>query len=140
MSIQKAGKTILSRIRPYKPVDTKRVIYETTQDIFERRDTVLDVAKDFRKRLVNPIADWKTGLPAYGDEGYGTLRQIISSYTNYVEKLKPQDAEKFTKLAIGENQLDAIEAVCDKNVDIKLFKETLEKSLGKTIRSVIVPN
>ena len=103
MSIQKAGKTILSRIRPYKPVDTKRVIYETTQDIFERRDTVLDVAKDFRKRLVNPIADWKTGLPAYGDEGYGTLRQIISSYTNYVEKLKPQDAEKFTKLATKAN-------------------------------------
>ena len=51
MSIQKAGKTIFSRIRPYKPVDTKRVIYETTQDIFERRDSVLDVAKDFRKRF-----------------------------------------------------------------------------------------
>ena len=140
MSIQKTGKTILGRIRPNKPVEQKRIIYETTKDIFERKDTVLDVAKDFRKRLINPISDWQTGLPAYGEDGYEILRQTIASYTNYVEKLKPQDAERFTKLAIGENQLEAIESVCEKNIDIKVFKETLEKSLGRTIRSVILPD
>lgn len=140
MSIQQTGKVILARIRPYKPVEQKRIIYETTQDIFERKDTVLDVAKDFRKRLIKPIADWETGLPANGEDGYEVLRQTIASYTNYVEKLKPQDAERFTKLAIGETQMEAIETACKKNADIKLFKETLEKSLGKSIRSIIIPD
>ncbi len=136
----RAGKIITQRIRSNKPIDVKKVIYTTSEDIFERKDTVLDVAKDFRNRLIKPIADWKTGLPAYGEEGYNILRQNLASYTSYVEKLKQPDAEKFVRLAIGENQLNALEEAGKKNVDIRLFTETLEKSLGKTIRSVIIPN
>lgn len=140
MSKIRAGKIITQRIRPNKPIEVKKAIYTTSEDIFERKDTVLDVAKDFRNRLIKPIADWETGLPAYWEEGYNILRQNLASYTSYVEKLKQADAEKFTRLAIGENQLNALEEASKKNVDIRLFTETLEKSLGKLIRSVIIPN
>ena len=136
----RAGKVIMQRIRPYKPVESKRILYETTQDILDRKETVQEVARDFRKRIIAPFSDWETGLPSYKDDGYEVLRQAIASYTNYVDKLKPQDAEKFARLSLGESQLNAIENVSQNNVDIKLFKDTLEKSIGKSLREVLAPN
>lgn len=130
----------MQRIRPYKPVESKRILYETTQDILDRKETVQEVARDFRKRIIAPFSDWETGLPSYKDDGYEVLRQAIASYTNYVDKLKPQDAEKFARLSLGESQLNAIENVSQNNVDIKLFKDTLEKSIGKSLREVLAPN
>ena len=137
----RAGNIIMQRIRPYKPVEVKKAIYTTSQDVFDRKETVLEVAKEFRSRLIKPFsADWEKGLPKYNEDGYAVLRQALASYTSYVEKLKPVDAEKFAKLAIGENQLIALEKASKNNVDVKLFTETLEKSLGRTIRSVILPD
>lgn len=136
----RAGKVMFQKVRPYAPVESKRILYETTQDILEKKETVAEVARDFRKRVILPFSDWETGLPSYQDAGYEVLRQTMASYTNYVEKLKPQDAQKFARLSLGESQLNAIENASLKNVDIKLFKDTLEKSMGKTLRSVLIPD
>ena len=136
----RAGKVMFQKIRPNKQVESKRILYETTQDILEKKETIAEVARDFRKRVITPFSDWETGLPSYKDTGYEVLRQTIASYTNFVEKLNPQDAQKFARLSLGEAQLNAIENVSQKNVDIKLFKDTLEKSMGKTLRSVLVPD
>ena len=79
-------------------------------------------------------------MPENGDEGSTILRNQLAGFTNFVDGLSKQDAEYFTKLVFGEEQLKAIELGTTKNVDIRLFKETLEKSLGKSIHSVVKPN
>ncbi len=141
VNFQNVKNAVLPRIRPNAKIDAKKVAYETAKDTFERKNTVLDVAKDFRKRVLDTFEfDWKEGVPLPGEDGYELLRQTMASYTTYIEKLNPSDAEKFTRLAMGERQLSAIEDASRKNVDVRLFKETLEKSLGRSIRSIVKPD
>lgn len=103
----------------------------------DRNLAVATVAKDFRKRVVLPFADWKDHLPEDGEAGSGVLRQMISTYTEFIESLIPTDAEKFTKLAIGADQLDMIEKVGAKNTELRVFQETIESKVGKKILDII---
>lgn len=115
-------------------------LYEQTTDIFVRSDSVKDVAKEFRNKIIVPFADWKDILPADGECGADILSKSMALYTKIVEKLSKKDAEHFTRLAIGEDQLRVLENSSIGNKDVKLFMETLEKSLGNTIEKVIKPN
>lgn len=138
------NKTLASNL-PKKIINNTTVvkntkIYEETSDIFVRSDAVKNVAKEFRSRIIVPFSDWKGVLPVDGDEGADLLKKSMALFTGFVDKLSKVDAERFTKLAIGENHLEVIKNSSIVNKDVKLFKDTLEKSLGKTIENVIKPN
>ncbi len=141
VNFQNVKNSLIPRLRPNRKIEAKKAAYETAKDTFERKNSVLDVAKDFRKRVLEAFeTDWQQGVPLPGEDGYELLRQTMAPYTNYVQKLTQADAEKFTRLAIGENQLTAIEDASKKNIDVRRFKETLEESLGKSLRSIVKPN
>ena len=56
------------------------------------------------------------------------------------ERYSEYESREWGKIDLRENQnmqLIALEKASKNNVDIKLFTETLEKSLGKSIRSIM---
>lgn len=137
--INKPTFQMLQKISQKSPIASKKDQYTKSNDVFERYTTVKDVAKEFRKKILI-FSDWKDGMPTNGDEGSTLLREQLASFTNFVDGLSQKDAEYFTKLVFGEEQLKVIEVGTKKNVDVRLFQETLEKRLGKSIHSVVKTN
>ena len=137
--INKPTFQILQKMAQRSPITAKKIEYQSSNDFFDRSSTVKDVAKEFKNRILK-FTDWKDGMPKNGDDGATLLREKMAGYTNFVEGLSKKDAEYFTKLVFGEEQIKALEAGAKQNVDVKLFSETLEKSLGKPIRKVIKPD
>ena len=125
------------RIFPTTTVQKAQNIYTQTTDVFEKQDVVKTTAATFKKTVFDSVSDWAEGIPADGKEGADFLKKLLAPYTVFVEKLSTHDAERFVKLVFGENQVEFIEDASTKNKDVMLLKDTLEKSLGKTIREVI---
>ena len=119
-------------------VDTAHRAYSHATDIFDKRDTVKNVALEFKKNLFDSIDDWHLSIPANDESGSTLLKKILAPYTLFVDTLNEKDTERFTRFVFGENQVEMLEDASIKNNDIDLFKRTLEKSLGRTIREVIV--
>ena len=126
------------RIFPTIGIAKAQKSYLQTQDIFEKGDSVKSAAVSFKKMVFESLDDWKTSVPRDNEDGATHLKKILAPYTVFTNKLNSHDAERFTKLAFGENQVEFIENASVRNKDVKLFKSVLEKRLGKSIREVVV--
>lgn len=70
MEIRKIVATALpKKIVNNTTVKNNSKLYEQTTDIFVRRDSVKDVAKEFRSKIIVPFADWNGVLPTDGEGG-----------------------------------------------------------------------
>ena len=135
--LSQAAKPPIVKAKRLALADVQRKKYLQTCDTFERTSAVKTVAKDFRQKIMDPFADWGKQFPRKNDEGYSVIRQSINATTNFIDELTQQDAEQFTKLVFGENQVLAIEEASKRNSDVKLLKDHLEEHLGTTIRKAI---
>ena len=113
-------------------------VYTQTQDVFEKSDTVKSFAESFKKNVLDSVADWETNVPLDEEAGSTSLKNLLAPYTLWAEKLNQHDSERFVKLVFGETQVEYIEKASLRNSDVNLFKTTLENSLGKSIREVVV--
>lgn len=80
MEIRKIVATALpKKIVNNTTVKNNSKLYEQTTDIFVRRDSVKDVAKEFRSKIIVPFADWNGVLPTDGEGGCGPFKKINST-------------------------------------------------------------
>ena len=113
-------------------------IYANTKDTFERTTAMKDIARSFRTQVVVPFSDWESVLPANKKEGSTLLRDTLTPYIEAIKNFSKKDAEVFSKLVFGENQVKQLEKSSKKNTDIRVLKQTLEEAMGKSLSDVII--
>lgn len=111
----------------------KSLLYQNSVDTFERSTLTKDIAIAFRKQIIIPYSEWEKALPADGEEGAELLKKILTPFKDAIKNLSKRDAEVFTKLAFGENQVKMLELSSMTNKDLMDFKLTLENILGKKL-------
>ena len=98
--------------------------------------SVHDAAKGLRKSMVACV-DWTKGLPKDNEEGSFVLKKTISPYIEYVKGLSQEDAEKFSRFAIGKHQAKVIVESASTNKDVRMFKNALETKLGRNLDTIV---
>ncbi len=96
---------------------------------------VKQCAKDFRNGIIKPFSDWQSADQF--EKSSNVARKLFSPFTKAIKGYSKEDAQYFTKLAFGEDTVDAITAASKRNPDVKLFKDTLEERLGVSIGDAI---
>lgn len=113
-------------------------ITEYDGDIFIKQDnspTVKECAKSFREGIIKPFSDWKH--PDIFEEDNKITSNLFSPFVEIVDKFSKDEASYFAKLVFGEDTIEAFEEASKRNTDVKLFKDTLEKRLGVSIKECI---
>lgn len=114
------------------------------KDVFQKEDLtslpLKELAKTFRTSLVAPYADWQDAIPADSEAGSELIKKAMKKFRPSIEKLNPDESERFLRLVFGENHLGALEKSRKTNTDIRLFAELFESKIGKPIEKVIVGN
>lgn len=113
-------------------------LYNSAKDTFVRSTATKDVAAKFRKQVVLPFSHWDSSFPADYEKGSGLLQDMLEPYIKAIKGFSAKDAEMFSKLVFGEKHIKQLEEGSKKNTDLKIFKETLEDVMGKTLSEVIV--
>lgn len=126
---------IYNKIPVNRAISTKGNLYQQADDVFVRSDLVKSVASDFREKMILPFANWDEAFPSDGEEGAELLKSLIVPYQQTIEKFSKHDAETFTRLVFGEKYIEQIENASIKNTDLRNFKLSLEKVLGKELRT-----
>ena len=138
MKLNNMQNILPKRLYPTTGVIKAQKLYVQTGDIFVKSDSVREVAASFKKNIFDSVSDWDSQIPSDKEDGASLLKKLLAPYTVFAEKLIPHDSERFVRLAFGENQVEFLEKASLRNKDVMLFKTTLEKTLGKTIREVVV--
>lgn len=112
-------------------------IYTHTQDVFEKQDSVKEIAVSFKKEIIDAFSDWDNYIPNDSEAGSTFLKRKLAQYTLFVNQLSSTSAESFSKLVFGEKQIEEFKNAAKHNSDVALFVESLEEVMGKSLEKII---
>ncbi len=112
---------------------------QKSHDVFERSTVVKDTASKFRNTVVQPFAEFTTKglMPKDTDKGSSYLKSVLEPFIKTIEHFNAHDTEKFLKLSMGSDHLPILKDGAKVNSDVRLFVQTMEEKMGKSIADVL---
>ena len=126
---------------PIEPIKTQQRISKTQSfcgDVFTNNNSIKELGKKFRKEILDPLADKESELYQDKINGGKMLKSTLTPYNQRIQTFSREDAERFTKLVFGTNQIKLIDEEAKTSPELKVFRANLEKRLGQNIAIAIL--
>ncbi len=136
--IQQAATKCVSSFQKRGSLGEIKKIYEATDDIFERKDLVDDVARGFKSFVEDPYIEWSgKELPFDNEGGSKILKALFNGYSDLISAFTKKDTQRFVDLCFGTRQAETLSKSQTKNKEVQKFVETIETNLGSKLKDVI---
>ncbi len=113
--------------------------YAQPKDVFEKGVAVKDIARQFKDTVIKPFDDFNVAgvIPKDAEQGSGYLKGILAPFTKIIQDFTKDDAERFTKLAMGTDHLPALKTGAKVNTDVAQFITAIEEKVGKSLGEIL---